>query len=399
MRMGLMKKISGIDDAHGCSEEMKIPDVIVKGKDNGEGMVIHYKTTKGTDVFGLAIPNIYVDADWELGPTWCYLILGKKTTLIDTGRFGNLDVFESLLKSIGKAFSDIDRIIITHSHEDHDGNLPEILSEAQAELWAHAIYSQMISYHPNIDDGAIHPELPGSCRLCRMPESFYRNCLPYHQKRSSMKIDFLIQDGQKLTDDDLGFVFTPGHSPDSICIVLEDEVIFTGDALLPDITSQPSLAAAFKVNRRILPEKYRRRNDVYGLMNYIKSLNKIAYLASQPLQATFPAHRLFYNGRFNVMDSSARAKEIIQFHIDRCRDILRIIGNKPTGIIDIAMQHFPPSRLAGMGKSMAKNEIRAHIELMEGCGDVRWVGKNRDMVRKTGTSNCLKVIETYLRDT
>ena len=236
---------------------MKTPDVIVKGKDNGEGMVIHYKTAKGTDVFGLAMPNIYADADWDLGPTWCYLVFGQKTTLIDTGRQGNFEVFASILKSIGKKFSDINRIVVTHSHEDHDGNVAEIISAAQAELWAHTIYRQMISYHSHIADAALHPELPGSCRMCRMPESFYsKNCVPYHKARSALNIDFAITDGQELPGEDLSFVFTPGHSPDSLCIVLEDEVIFTGDTLLPDITSQPSLAYAFKVNHRILPEEY-----------------------------------------------------------------------------------------------------------------------------------------------
>ena len=375
---------------------MKEPDVIVKGKDNGEGMVIHYNTTKGTDICGFAIPNVYAGADWDLGPTWCYLILGKKTTLIDTGRFGNFEVFESLLKSIGKRFSNIDRIVITHSHEDHDGNVAEIISAAQAELWAHTIYRQMISYHPHIDDGAPHPELPGSCRLCPMPESFYGNCLPYHQKRSLLKVDFIIKDDQRLPDEDIGFVFTPGHSPDSICMVLEDEVIFTGDTVLPDITSHPSLVYAFEANRRVLPEGYRRRNDVYGLMNYIRSLSKVAFLNSQPFKAMFPAHRLFYSGRFNLLDSSERAKEIMQFHIDRCRDILRIIDNNPTGVADIAVQHFPPSLLAGLGRVLAEDEIRAHIEIMEACGDIRWVGENRDIVQRTGTSNYLKAIDVYL---
>jgi len=375
---------------------MRTPDVIVKGKDNGEGMVIHYRTTRGTDIFGLGIPSMYADADWDLGPTWCYLILGQKTTLIDTGRFGNFEVFESLLKSIGKGFSNIDRLIITHSHEDHDGNVAEIVSAAQAELWAHTIYRQMISYHPHIKGGVTHPELPGSCRLCPMPETFYRSCLPYHRKRSSLKVDFAIKDGQRLPDEDLSVLFTPGHSPDSLCIVLESEAIFTGDTLLPDITAHPSLAYAFKVDHLILPEEYRQRNDVYGLMNYIKSLNKIAYLAAQPIEATFPAHRLFYNGRFNLVDSYERAREIIQFHIDRCRDILRIIDGKPAGIEDIAVQHFPPSRLAGHGKALAENEIRAHIEVMEACGDIRWAGEKEDVVQRTGTSDCLRVIETYL---
>ncbi|UCH50832.1 MAG: MBL fold metallo-hydrolase [Chloroflexota bacterium] len=377
---------------------METPDVIVKGKDNGEGMVIHYKTTKGTDVFGLAIPNIYTHADWDLGPTWCYLIAGQKITLIDTGRIGNFEVFESLLKSTGKVFSDIDRIIITHSHEDHDGNLAEIISVAQAELWAHKIYRQMISYHPNIRDGATHPELPGSCRLCRMPESFYyENCVPYHRARSSLKIDVAIEDDQKLPDGDLNFLFTPGHSPDALCIILDEEVIFTGDTLLPGITSHPSLAYDFKVNHLILPEEYGQKNEIYGLMNYIKSLTKIARLASQPLKATLPAHRLFYNGRFNLLDSSERAKEVIHFHIDRCRDVLRIVDGKPAGIEDIVVQHFPPSRLSGTGKTLAKNEIRAHLEIMEACGDICWTGENQELVQRTGSENYLDIIGAYSR--
>ena len=362
-------------------------------------MVIHYETAKGTDIFGLAMPNVYSTADWDLGPTWCYLVLGRKTTLIDTGRPGNFEFFESLLNSIGKEVSDIDRVIPTHSHEDHDGNLFEVLSSARAELWAHPIYRQMISYHPHIGDGAIHPELPGSCRLCSMPKEFYQeNCLPYHRKRSLLNIDFIIEDSQMLPDDDISFVFTPGHSPDSTCIILEGEVIFTGDTILPDITPHPSRAYAFQVNRRILPEGYGAKNTVYGLMIYIKSLNNIASLACQPIEATFPAHRLFYNGKFNLIHSSSgRAMEIIQFHIDRCRDILRITDGKPTGIKDIAIQHFTPELLAGEGERMAQHEIMAHIEVLKECGDICWVGENKDMIQHTGSCNFLGVMRAYLQ--
>ena len=167
--------------------------------------------------------------------------------------------------------------------------------------------------------------------------------------------------------------------------------------MLPDITPHPSLACDFEVNRRILPERYRQQNVVYGLMNYIKSLDKITHLASQPLQATFPAHRLFYDGGFNIVRSSFdRAREIIQFHIDRCRDILDIIDNKPIGIDDIAIQHFPPSLLVGMGKSMALNEVMAHIEIMEECGDVCLTGEKKDVAQATGSDNFLAVMSGYL---
>jgi glyoxylase-like metal-dependent hydrolase (beta-lactamase superfamily II) len=209
---------------------MKIPEIIVPGESNGEGMVVYHQTSRGTDVFGMAVPNLHLEA-WDLGPTWCYLIRGRNITLIDTGRFGNLEVLRNLLKDTDTDIEDIDQIIITHSHEDHDGNLAEVIHATRAELWAHPIYRQMIAFHPNINDGATHPEMPGSCRLCAMPEKLYKNCRPYHQRRSALKIDKEINDSQSMPQDGLRFIFAPGHSADSICIVLEDEVIFTGDAV------------------------------------------------------------------------------------------------------------------------------------------------------------------------
>ncbi|MFC2003081.1 MBL fold metallo-hydrolase [Chloroflexota bacterium] len=376
---------------------MKTPDIIRRGKDNGEGMVVYYLTTRGTDIFGLAIPNIYDNEEWGLGPTWCYLILGEKTTLIDTGRFGNFQVFKTLLQSIGKDFSDIDRIVITHSHEDHDGNLTEIYGAAKAELWAHAIYRPMIAYHPGVKDGASHPEMPGSCRLCYMPQSFNKNCLEYQLQRSSLKITCAIEDNYISTDGEFRFVFTPGHSADSICIIVENEVIFTGDTILPDITPHPSLAYTFEVNHRILPEQYRYGNVVYGLTNYLKSLNRIVHLNAQPFSATFPGHRLFYNAQFNtILSLGERAREIIRFHIDRCRNILKIIDNRPAAIEQIAVEYFAPPQLRGSGRFRAYSEIRAHIEVMEHCGDARWVGEDHDIVQSTGSQNFLASMEKYL---
>jgi glyoxylase-like metal-dependent hydrolase (beta-lactamase superfamily II) len=376
---------------------MKTPAIIVSGKSNGEGVVIHYQTAKGTDIFALGIPNIHLNSDWDLGPTWCYLVVGRRTSLIDTGRFGNYGVLESLLKSIGKVFSDIDRIIITHSHEDHDGNLAEIFPSVRGELWAHSIYRQMISYHPHIKDGARHPELPGSCRHCIMPEKHYTTCMQYQRRRSLLNIDVAVDDDQRRLDDNLRFIFTPGHSPDALSVVLEDEVIFTGDTVLPDITPHPTLLRTFEANRRILPDSYRHGNVIYGLMNYIKSLDKLASLTPQPI-AVFPGHRLFHNGGLNLIDSlCGRAKEIIQFHIDRCLDILRIIDSKPAGLDAIAVQHFPEPLLLGPGRRMAGDELMAHVEVMEKCGDVRWIGQNGDMVQHTGSYNFLDVMRGYLQ--
>jgi glyoxylase-like metal-dependent hydrolase (beta-lactamase superfamily II) len=302
-----------------------------------------------------------------------------------------------MLKSTGKVFSDIDRIILTHSHEDHDGSLAEILPSVQGKIWAHSIYRQMISYHPHINEGARHPELPGSCRHCIMPEKFRSTCVEYHRRRSLLDIDFAMDSDSRLPGDSLSFMFTPGHSPDAICIVLEDEVIFTGDTLLPDMTPHPTLSSTFEANRRILPDSYRKENTVYGLINYVKSLHKLAGLTPQPT-AIFPGHRLFYNGGFSLIHSLyGRAREIIQFHIDRCSDILRIIDTKPKRLDEIASQHFSASSLVGSGKIMARDEVMAHVEVMEKCGDVLWVGEDRETVQSTGSQNFLNVIGAYLQ--
>jgi glyoxylase-like metal-dependent hydrolase (beta-lactamase superfamily II) len=379
---------------------VKVPEILISGKMNGEGTVLRYRTAKGTPIYCLAMPNICSDTDWDLGPTWCYLIEGAVTTLIDTGRFGNHTVLESLLGSISKGFPDIDRVIITHGHEDHDGNLTEVCRSTQGELWAHPIYQQMIAYHPAVDDGATHPELPGGCRSCVMSERFYRTCIPYLERRSTLRVHRTVRcEGDKAggLDNPFRFLFTPGHTPDSICIGFEDEVIFTGDTVLPGITPHPTLSSTFEVNRRILPDLYSTENTVYGLLNYCRSLQKLAAFRPEPT-GIFPGHRLFYNGSFNLLHNLAdRCREIVRFHLDRCQDILQIIGVRPTGLDTIVSQHFSQRSLSGAGILVARNEIMAHLEVMEGCGDIRWADDMKEAATSTGSHNYREVMEAYLQ--
>ena len=45
---------------------------------------------------------------------------------------------------------------------------------------------------------------------------------------------------------------------------------------------------------------------------------------------------------------------------------------------------------------MARNEVMAHIEIMEQYGDICWAGDNKDLVQHAGSNNFLGVMGAYL---
>jgi hypothetical protein len=116
-----------------------------------------------------------------------------------------------------------------------------------------------------------------------------------------------------------------------------------------------------------------------------------------PFPITLPAHRLFFNNQFNLIhNASKRAEEIIRFHMDRCMDILEIAAQPPSTLEDIATRHFPPRLLKGVGKNLAINEVSAHIEILEDCGDVQWTGPEKNAIQPTGTKKFLDRLGNYV---
>jgi hypothetical protein len=132
-------------------------------------------------------------------------------------------------------------------------------------------------------------------------------------------------------------------------------------------------------------------------MNYVKSLNRLSSFDSENNIPVFPGHRLFYNGRFNIIHSCyVRAQEIIRFHVARCNDILKILQDAPAAVEEIARRHFPDAQLRGAGLLMAQDEIISHLEVLEENEDIRWTGEKEDVVQPTGTVNFLNALTAYL---
>lgn len=116
-----------------------------------------------------------------------YLIIDEKnknSIMIDPS--WNLDIIFNFLKksNINNRF-----IINTHSHFDHVIGNDEVVRTTGAKVMQH--------------------------------------------KSSPLKKDIEIEDGQSIKFEEgiLKIIHTPGHSPDSICIVIDEKIILTGDTL------------------------------------------------------------------------------------------------------------------------------------------------------------------------
>jgi hydroxyacylglutathione hydrolase len=146
----------------------------------------------------------------------CFIIEGKKITLIDTGVSGSEKYIFDYLKSIGRKASEINQVLLTHTHPDHIGALKVIKDETGCKVGVHKEEREWVE---NIDKQFSERPVPGFHNLVG----------------GSCKIDFLLTDGETI---DLGnnqtiqVIHTPGHSAGSVSFQIQPEnVLITGDAI------------------------------------------------------------------------------------------------------------------------------------------------------------------------
>ena len=344
-------------------------EVIQQGDSSGNGMIIRMKLDSGHVILGFPTENDY-GGDWDLGPTWNYVVLDEKPFLVDTGRFGMGRMLLDMMKSAGVSEDDMDYILVSHGHEDHDGSLAEIAEATGLKVRAHDIYDRLIRFYPDRGPRDARMNFPASCWRCFMPESYTsENCVAYQTARSRLEIETIEDECSKLSESTRVY-HVPGHSPDSLAIFIGGEAVLVGDTVLPDITPWPSQEAFFDQVVEILGPRYTSAQDVYGLRAYIKSLAKLKEIGKGLGELiVLPAHRLFYNDRWNEIDLITRIDELIEHHIERGGAVLNILGQGPKTAGEIAVEHFDASLLRGFGMKMAENEVISHCELLCACGD------------------------------
>lgn len=161
------------------------------------------------------------------GRTNVYLIRqNQQCILIDTGTRKNLDNVLRALKEHNIHPSQIEYIILTHAHFDHVGCAGELKEITGAKI---------ILHHKEMDWGrrgmSTFPKGTNTffAIISELGRNFYKKlaCFP------SFEPDKLIFDRYDLNE--LGWngyiLHTPGHSPGSISVIMNDKYAFVGDTL------------------------------------------------------------------------------------------------------------------------------------------------------------------------
>jgi len=256
------------------------------------------------------------------GPgTNTYLVgTGARRILLDTGD-GRADYLPVLERALAEAGCEgIQEIVLTHGHPDHIGGAASVMDRF------------------------------GPLRVTKLGHDPFDApyALAIHE----------IGDGDVVETEGatLRALHTPGHAPDHLCFVLEEEgAIFTGDNVLG-------------VGTTVIPPRGGSLGD------YMRSLERLLDAAPGML---FPAHGP------RIDDGIAKVREYIAHRLEREEQILDAIrggASRIAAMVAIIYAAYPKSLHAAAGQSVASHLLKLEEEgrvRREGAadaepGDVHW---------------------------
>lgn len=296
-----------------------------------------------------------IPTPFPVGPINIYLIREDPLTLIDTGPKTEeaLEALRHQLRLNGLVVSDIERIILTHTHEDHCGLAGVIQRESGARVHVHRWESGNISQerHSRVDRELLERVgVPGE--QIDLMAARYKLISRYADP---------VEDIEPF-DDGAEFIFaagswraihTPGHTPGSSCLFREaNRVMIAGDTILKTITPNPVLSA----------DPLDRSKRFPSLGEYLVSLARIRRCA--------PTLLLTAHGR-EITDYEEHFHGLVR-HLDN--RLKKVIGLVPAdGITAWELSHllYPNSGVDDVNRFLAVSATIANLDLAVAEGKLR----------------------------
>jgi hydroxyacylglutathione hydrolase len=154
----------------------------------------------------------------------CYLIRGKQTIMIDGGSPGKRKSFLKQLRKLGVEPGDIKLIVLTHGDFDHIGSVKDFKEITGAQVVIHR------NDLANLEEGRFHWP-PGVTRWGKISRFLLKPVLKMVYSIPELKPDIVLNDTDfplKEFGIDGKIIYTPGHTPGSVSVVLDSGEAFAG---------------------------------------------------------------------------------------------------------------------------------------------------------------------------
>jgi glyoxylase-like metal-dependent hydrolase (beta-lactamase superfamily II) len=309
------------------------------------------------DVYQLVIPM----KRNPLGKTYSYL-LKKSKTLIDTG-IPTQYAYDGLTKELelhGFKPKNIERVFLTHLHSDHIG-LVNTLVEDGAEVWASEKAAKRLEQSVKQWNKMYQLVRDETRRFGgeKFLDFIRSNKYAFRRKREPLNIDQKIKDGENININGakLKAIWTPGHAPEHMVYYnIEKKALFSGDHVLPKITSHISLHSY---------------EDLDPLGDYLDSLTKIEDL---DVNIVLPAHE------WTFKNLKERIKELRIHHTKRLQEMKNALIGKEKTVYGIGRNVHWDSRpwndMDFWTKRMAATETYAHLVYLKNRNKIQEIKRN-----------------------
>lgn len=304
------------------------------------------------NIIPLSIPTPFYVGDVNL-----YLIKEEPLTLIDVGPktpAASTALREKLAQN-GVKFSDIQRIVLTHAHEDHCGLAKQVRDEAKnAEILIHEWETG------HLFGRLAHEEHRQLMMRSGVPERVFSEMQSLYEEISLLTDSLEESDLKPLRDDmelefgsgSLRVLHTPGHTPGSCSFVREaDRTLICGDCVLKRITPNPILA----------PDPVDPTKRFPSLAEYLVSLAR--------LRSFSPT--LAYGGHGEpVSDFDEIFHRYVRSIDDRQKKVIGLVSGDGVTAYDVATRLFPDALSHDVHRFLAISESIAHLDYAESEGKI-----------------------------
>lgn len=284
-----------------------------------------------------------------------YLLQGQETVLVDTGvatEPTRTDLVEGLAEH-GVEFADVDRIFLTHWHNDHAGLAGEIQQASGATVHAHEADAPLIAGEESslLEERTRQQEMLEAWQLPDEPREELLAFLDGHSDLRGETVDVTpFTDGDTFDVNGLTFeaVHLPGHAAGLTAFAVEREgrrEAFVGDAILPKYT--PNVGGA----------------DVRVEAPLEQYADSLVEIVERDWDRALPGHR------DPIDDPAGRAREILSHHRERTENVVDVLERH--GACDVwTVSHHLFGELETIHILHGPGEAFAHLDHLKRHGIV-----------------------------